>query len=159
MVHMGISTVERLRFKRRTSHMRHLTHKVLKFIFTCKHFIPWSSTSVWINSRTYIIWVDLNSYSVRYMKRSTFEQGLINVIKNRMSSSFSIQYITRLLKLMCTFIEAIFSISEIFFLVGFKVINPFTPIFGHPKSKQDKFYFVKCWKPDSTLWKHCMIKS
>ena len=40
VAHMGILTVVRLRLKRQTSHMPNLTHKFLKFIFTCKHFGP-----------------------------------------------------------------------------------------------------------------------
>ena len=35
---MVISTVERLRFKRRTSRVPNLMHKLLKCIFTFKHF-------------------------------------------------------------------------------------------------------------------------
>ena len=83
---MGISTDERLRFKRRTSHVPNVMHKLLKFIFSCKHLRPLNilkmnrvrliNFDVWINRRTYIIWVDLNRYYVRYMKRSTFELGL-----------------------------------------------------------------------------------
>ena len=66
---MGISTAERLRFKRRTSHVPNLMHKLLKFIFTCKHFRPLNIVKmnwvrlikfdVWINRRTCVIWVDL----------------------------------------------------------------------------------------------------
>ena len=37
---MGISTVERLRLKRPASHVLNLMYKLLKFIFTCKHFKP-----------------------------------------------------------------------------------------------------------------------
>ena len=68
-MHMGISTAERLRFKRRTSHVPNLMHKLLKFIFTCKHFRPLNIVKmnwvrlirfdVWINRRTCVIWVDL----------------------------------------------------------------------------------------------------
>ena len=56
-------------FKRRTSHMPNLMHKLLKFIFTCKHFRPLNIVKmnwvrlirfdVWIKRRTCVIWVDL----------------------------------------------------------------------------------------------------
>ena len=38
--HIGILTGERLRFKRRTSHVPNLMHKLLKFIFTGNHCRP-----------------------------------------------------------------------------------------------------------------------
>ena len=69
---MGISTVEWFRFKRLTSHMPNLMHKLLKFIFTSKHFRPLYIVKmnlvqlikfdVWINRQPCIIWVDLNRY-------------------------------------------------------------------------------------------------
>ena len=34
---------------------------------------------VWVNRRTYIVYVDLNMYKVPYMKSSTFELGLTGV--------------------------------------------------------------------------------
>ena len=37
---MGILIVEQLRFKRKTSHVPNLMHKVLKFILTFKHCKP-----------------------------------------------------------------------------------------------------------------------
>ena len=42
VAHMGISTVEQLCFKHRTSHshMPNLMHKLLEFIFCGKHFRP-----------------------------------------------------------------------------------------------------------------------
>ena len=41
VAYMGISTVERLPFKRRTSHVPNLTHKLLKkIIFSCQDFRP-----------------------------------------------------------------------------------------------------------------------
>ena len=35
---MGILTVERLCFKCKTSHVPNIMHKLLKYIFSCKHF-------------------------------------------------------------------------------------------------------------------------
>ena len=40
VAHMGISTVERLRFKRRNSQEPKLMHKLLKFNFTGVHCRP-----------------------------------------------------------------------------------------------------------------------
>ena len=73
---MGISTVERLRFKRRTSNVPNLTYKLLEFGLTCKHFRPMNIVrmvrlikfDVLINRRTCTVWVEQNRYKVRNMK-------------------------------------------------------------------------------------------
>ena len=45
---MGILTVEQLCFKHRASHVPNVVHKLLKFIFTCKHFRPLNIVSLMI---------------------------------------------------------------------------------------------------------------
>ena len=77
---MGISTVERLRFKRRTSNVPNLMYKLLEFVLTCKHFRPMNIVKmvrlikfdVLINRRTCTVWVELNRYKVRNMKWSNW---------------------------------------------------------------------------------------
>ena len=58
--HMGISTAERLRsFKRRTSHVPNLMHKLLRFIFTCEHFIPLNIMKMnWVRLIKFYIWIN-----------------------------------------------------------------------------------------------------
>ena len=76
---MGISTVEWFRFNRRTSHMPNLMHKLLKFIFTSKHFRPLYIVKVnWVQLIKFDVWINRRTWTQIGIKFGTWKDQRLN---------------------------------------------------------------------------------